>query len=193
MELQLIQKKIFEIRGQRVMFDFHLGELYGIETRVLNQAVKRNLKRFPFDFMFQLSAEEYKSLRHQIEASITEKNGKNNSSQIVMSSPKNRGEKYLPYAFTEHGITMLSSVLKSETAINVNIAIVRSFILLKQYHNNFELLNKRIEELEAKFNTKIENINEVINFLLTQPELIVAEKKTAEKAERNPIGFKTKK
>lgn len=178
MELQIIQKKIAEIRGQRVMFDFHLAELYGVETRVLNQAVKRNIKRFPLDFMFQLTLNEWDSL---------------NSSQFVISSRKHRGVKYLPYAFTEHGITMLSSVLRSETAINVNIAIVRAFILLKQYHNNFELLQERIDELEGKFNTKIENINEVINFLLTQPELLVAEKKTVEKTKRNTIGFKTKK
>lgn len=178
MELQIIQKKIFEIRGQRVMLDKHLAQLYGVPTKSLNLAVKRNPKRFPFDFMFQLSLEEFESLRFQIETSKTEKRG---------------GRRTLPYAFTEHGITMLSSVLRSETAINVNIAIVRAFILLKQYHNNFELLQERIDELEGKFNTKIENINEVINFLLTQPELLVAEKKTVEKTKRNTIGFKTKK
>ncbi len=178
MELQIIQKKIVEIRGNRLMIDFHLAELYGVETRVLNQAVKRNIKRFPSDFMFQLTLKEWDKL---------------NSSQFVMSSKKHRGEKYLPYAFTEHGITMLSSVLRSGTAIHVNISVVRAFILLKQYQNNFGVLQERIDELEAKFNTKIENINEVINFLLTQPELLVAEKKAVEKRKTNPIGFKTKK
>ena len=178
MELQIIQKKIFEIRGQRVMLDFHLAELYGVETRILVRAVKRNIKRFPERYMFQLSKEEFKVLISQIGISKTEKRG---------------GTQKMPYAFTEHGITMLSAVLRSDTAIKTSIAIVDAFILLKQHHNNFELLHERIDELEAKFNIKIENINEVINFLLAQPELIVVEKKAAEKAERNPIGFKTKK
>ena len=178
MELQIIQKKIFEIRGQRVMLDFHLAELYGVETRILVRAVKRNIKRFPARYMFQLTKEEAKTLISQIGISKTETRG---------------GTQRPPYAFTEHGITMLSAVLRSDTAIKTSIAIVDAFILLKQYHNNFELLQERIDELESKFNTKIENINEVINFLLTQPELIIAEKKADEKTERNPIGFKTKK
>src|ERR1043166_5130429 len=114
MELVIIQKKIFEIRGQRVMLDFHLAELYGVETRVLIQAVKRNIRRFPSDFMFQLHKDEFKVL----------------ISQIVTSKKETRGGRQkLPYAFTEHGITMLSSVLRSPTAIDVNIAIVRAFIL----------------------------------------------------------------
>ena len=112
MELVIIQKKIFEIRGQRVMLDFHLAELYGVETRVLVQAVKRNLKRFPLRYMFQLNKEEFRVLMSQIMISKTEAG---NSSQFVMSSQKHRGSKYLPYAFTEHGITMLSAVLRSDT------------------------------------------------------------------------------
>ena len=176
MELQIIQKKIFEVRGHRVMIDFHLATLYGVETRALVQAVKRNIKRFPARYMFQLSKKEFKVLISQIVISKTEKRG---------------GTQKPPYAFTEHGITMLSAVLRSDTAIKTSIAIVDAFILLKQYNNNFELLNERIIELEAKFNTKIENINEVINLLLTQPDLLLAEKKTVEKTKRNPIGFKT--
>src|SRR5437762_2302563 len=121
MELLIIQKRIFEIRGERVMLDFHLAELYRVETRVLVQAVKRNLKRFPSRYMFQLNKEEFKVLISQIVISKKEKRG---------------GTQKLPYAFTEHGITMLSSVLRSETAIKVSIAIVDAFVLLKQYHNN---------------------------------------------------------
>lgn len=177
MELQIIQKKIFEIRGQRVMFDKHLAELYGVKTRVLVQAVKRNIKRFPERYMFQLTKVEFNTLISQIVISKTEKRG---------------GTQKPPYAFTEHGITMLSAVLRSDTAIKTSIAIVDAFILLKQYQNNFGLLQERIDELEAKFNTKIENINEVINFLLTQPELLIPEKKSIEKTKRNPIGFKAK-
>jgi hypothetical protein len=168
MELVLLQKKIFEIRGQRVMLDFHLSELYGVETRVLKQAVKRNLERFPSDFMFVLNDKEVGGL----------------VSQIVIPSKSYLGGS-LPFAFTEHGITMLSSILKSKTAININIAVVRAFILLKQYNNNFGGLQKRIDELEAKFNRKIENINEVIEFLLSKPE----EEKT-KLPDRKPIGFK---
>ena len=178
MELQIIQRKIVEINGQRIMVDFHLAGLYGVETRILVRAVKRNIKRFPARYMFQLTKEEHKVLISQIGIAKTEKRG---------------GTQRPPYAFTEHGITMLSAVLKSDTAIKTSIAIVDAFILLKQYQNNFELLQERIDELEGKFNTKIENINEVINFLLTQPELLVAEKKTVEKTKRNTIGFKTKK
>ena len=163
-EITIIQKRIFEIRGQWVMLDKHLSELYGVQTKTLNQSVKRNLKRFPSDFMFQLTRKEYDSLRLQF---VTLKRGAHS--------------KYLPYAFTEHGVTMLASVLKSETAIQVNINIVRAFILLKQYHGNFQLLQKKIEELELKFNRKIETINELIEYLLSKPE---------PKETRRRIGFK---
>ncbi len=167
MELNLIQKKILEIRGCYVMLDRQLAELYGVPTKSLNLAVRRNPKRFPADFMFQLSKEEFLDLRFHFETS------------------RWGGVRYLPYAFTEHGITMLASVLKSDTAIQVNINIVRAFILLKQHSDNYKLLQKTIEELEAKFNRKIENINEVIEFLISKPEQEI------EKPEpRRRIGFK---
>ncbi|MCC6371236.1 MAG: ORF6N domain-containing protein [Bacteroidia bacterium] len=149
MDIQLIQKKIFVIRGQRVMLDKHLAEMYGVPTKSINLAVKRNIKRFPVDFMFQLTKEEHSHLRLQIETSSW------------------GGNRFLPNAFTGHGITMLSSVLKSETAINVNIAVVRAFIFLKQYNADIKILQHRIQELESKFNKKIENINEVIEFLVS--------------------------
>lgn len=168
MELAIIQKKIFELRGQRVMLDFHLAELYGVPTKSMNLAVKRNSKRFPPDFMFRLTEQEFDLLRFQIETSKSTKRG---------------GRRYYPYAFTENGITMLSSVLRSDTAIDVNIAIVRAFIFLKQYHNDFRLLQKRIAEMEAKFDKKFDDINEIIEYLLAKP--VVAKIK-----KRNPIGFK---
>jgi len=120
MQLTIIQQRIYEIRGQKVMLDFDLAELYEVETRVLNQAIKRNIESFPKDFMFRLSVEEWKDL---------------SSSQFVMinSIPKNRTAKYLPYAFTEHGVTMLASILKSPKARKMNIAIVRAFIALKRF------------------------------------------------------------
>jgi ORF6N domain len=114
MDIVIIQQKIYEVREQKVMFDFDLAELYSVETRVLNQAVKRNKDRFPKDFMFQLTAKE----------------SKNMSSQFVMTYPFKRPKTALPYAFTEHGVTMLASVLKSQRAIKMNIAIVRAFISL---------------------------------------------------------------
>ena len=168
MDIQLIQKKIFIIRGQRVMLDKHLAEMYGVPTKSINLAVKRNIKRFPSDFMFQLSKEELQDLRLQIETSSW------------------GGSRYIPNAFTEHGITMLSSILKSETAINVNIAVVRAFIFLKQYNSDIKVLQHRIQELESKFNKKIDNINEVIEFLLTDPP----QKQKVKKETRTKIGYK---
>ena len=165
MEITIIQKKIFEVRGQWIMLDRHLAELYGVPTKSLNLAVKRNIKRFPIDFMFQLTKEELQNLRLQFETSSW------------------GGTRYLPYAFTEHGVTMLASVLKSDTAIQVNINIVRAFIALKQYHGDFKLLKVAIEELESKFNRKIENIHEIIEYLLSKPE-------QKEDKPRKRIGFK---
>lgn len=168
MDIQIIQRKIFIIRGQRVMLDKHLSEMYGVPTKSINLAVKRNIGRFPNDFMFQLSKEEFEDLRLQIETSSW------------------GGSRYLPYAFTEHGITMLSSILKSETAINVNIAVVRAFIFLKQYNSDIKILQSRIQELESKFNKKIDNINEVIEFLLAdQPR-----SKKIKENKRTKIGYK---
>ena len=150
------------------MLDKHLAEMNGVPTKSINLAVKRNIKRFPSDFMFQLSKEELQDLRLQIETSSW------------------GGSRYIPNAFTEHGITMLSSILKSETAINVNIAVVRAFIFLKQYNSDIKILQHRIQELESKFNKKIDNINEVIEFLLTDPP----QKQKVKKETRTKIGYK---
>lgn len=133
MELQIIQNKIYEIRGQRVMLDFDLAELYEVETRILNQAVKRNIKKFPPDFMFQLSKNEINI---------------NLKSQIVTSSWG--GVRKLPFAFTEHGVTMLASVLRSDKAIEVNIQIVRAFIVLRQYLLDTAQTNKELEHLKEQ-------------------------------------------
>lgn len=130
MELQIIQNKIYEIRGQRVMLDYDLAEMYGVETRILNQAVKRNINRFPADFMFQITKNEEDSLRSQIVISNKSENNEILKSQIVTSNKG--GRRYSPQVFTEHGVTMLSSVLRSPTAIEINIQIVRAFIALRQ-------------------------------------------------------------
>jgi hypothetical protein len=166
MELQLIQNKIFQLRGHRVMLDFQLAELYEIEARILNQSVKRNIKRFPSDFMFQLSKGEWVLVL--------------NSSQIVMSSTKHRGSKYLPYAFTEQGVAMLSSVLNSRKAIDVNIAIMRAFVLLRQHLTDYKDLKSEIAKLELEMNRKFRDINEVLKYLLSP------------KSKPTEIGFKQK-
>lgn len=155
MELQIIQTKIFRLRGQMVMLDFDLAQLYAVETRSLNQAVKRNSKRFPEDFMFQLTQIEWNGLRQQL--------GKGNSSQIVMSPAfnKNRGVKYLPFAFTEHGVAMLSGMLNSQKAIETNIALIRAFIELCHYALTFDELAAKI----LAHDKELADISEVLRWL----------------------------
>src|SRR5215213_1292305 len=123
--VEVIARRIYLIRGQKVMLDFDLAELYEVPTKVLNQAVRRNLSRFPEDFMFRLTKEEAESLRSQI---VTSNEGLR--SQSVTLKEGRGGRRYLPYAFTEQGVAMLSSVLKSERAVEVNIAIMRTFVQL---------------------------------------------------------------
>jgi phage regulator Rha-like protein len=152
MELQIIQNKIYEIRGQRVMLDFDIAELYEVETRILNQAVKRNIKRFPTDFMFQLTNKEFDNLM----------------SQIVISSWG--GTRKLPYAFTEHGITMLASVLRSEKAIEINIQIVRAFIALRQYALGYAELNQKLETFMLETNMQFSDIYQALTEIASQNE-----------------------
>ena len=131
-ELILVQNLIHEFRGKKVMLDFDLARLYQVETRVLNQSVKRNLKRFPPDFMFQLTEDEWLT----------------NSSQIVMTS--NRPKSALPYAFTEQGVAMLSGLLKSDVAIAANIAIMRAFVQVREYLLAASTVSAELKELRAK-------------------------------------------
>ncbi|MCL1864426.1 MAG: ORF6N domain-containing protein [Spirochaetes bacterium] len=134
-----IQNMIYEIRGQKVMLDSDLARLYGVEIKVMNQAVKRNIGRFPSDFMFQLTEKEWKNLR----------------SQIVTFSKDTR--KYKPHAFTEHGILMLSSVLNSDRAININIQVMRIFVQMRQYALSNSGTNEQIAELQKLLMIHIEN------------------------------------
>jgi len=148
MQLRAIQSKIYEIRGQKVMFDFDLADLYEVETRTLKQAVRRNLDRFPADFMFELSKEEFETLRSQI---VTSNRG---------------GTRYVPFAFTEQGVAMLSSVLSSAKAIEINIQIIRAFVFLRQYALTHNDLTLKLGELESKFNKKFEDVYEALSYLL---------------------------
>lgn len=152
MELIVIQNKIIEIRGHRVMLDSDLAELYEVTTGNLNKAVKRNINRFPSDFMFQLNKKEYDSLRFQF--------------GILK---RGQHSKYLPFAFTEHGVAMLSSVLNSQKAIDVNLAIIRAFIMLRQMAIGQKDVLKKIKELEKKYDKNFEEVYEALNLLLSPP------------------------
>lgn len=161
MQPHVIQQKIHEIRNQKVMLDADLAELYGVETKALKQAVKRNMNRFPEDFMFELSENEFQVLRSQI---VTSKRG---------------GTRYLPFTFTEQGVAMLSSVLNSPEAIDVNIQIIRTFVVMRQHALSHRDLSEKLKELEMKQ----DDICEVINYLLNKEQL------QQQQAQRKTIGF----
>ena len=160
---EVITSRIYVLREQKVIFDFDLAHLYGIETKMLKRAVKRNLDRFPEDFMFELTKEEFDDLRHQIGTSSW------------------GGSRYAPYAFTEHGVVMLSSVLNSPVAINASIKVVRAFIKLRALLGSFEELTERIDTLEANYDHKFDAVFNAIQ------ELTVLKQKP-----RTAIGFKKK-
>ena len=167
MELQLIQNKIYEIRSQKVMLDYDLAELYEVETRALKQAVKRNIKRFPVDFMFELTNEEVNSL----------------VSQNVIPSKRKLGGA-LPMAFTEQGLAMLSGILKSDKAIDMNTAIMRAFVFIRKYALSHKDLTEKLKEIESKYDKKFVDIYEALKYLLEK------NKKKIEQKNRTKIGFK---
>lgn len=182
--IKSIQNRIYEIRGERVMLDRDLAALYETETKALNLAVKRNAKRFPSDFMFQLTKDEFEALRFQFETS--EKSGKPLRSQIATSKGRG-GTRYLPYAFTEQGVAMLSGILNSDKAINMNIAIMRAFVevrrvLLKQTDLKEQL--KQIKERLGEHDVQLNQIYDAMENLLDEK---IAQKKWEE---RERIGFK---
>ena len=156
--IKTIQNRIYEIRGERVMLDKDLAELYGTETKALNLAVKRNIRRFPKDFMFQLTKEEFESLRFQIGTSKSDhslrfqietlETSHSLRSQIVTS--KRGGVRYLPYAFTEHGVAMLSGVLNSDKAIDMNIAIMRAFVVVRNILLQKNDLKEQLKEIKER-------------------------------------------
>jgi hypothetical protein len=172
-----IARRIFYFRGEKVLLDFDLATLYGVATKALNQAVKRNRERFPDDFMFQLTPEEALKLRSQIVTSRSQGTedqpaGKN-SSQIVTSSKRHGGRRYRPYVFTEQGVAMLSSVLNSGRAVRVNIAIMRAFVRLRQTLDANRELARKFEQLErrvGKHDEEIAAILEAIRQLMAPPE-----------------------
>ena len=152
MELQLIQNKIFEVSGSKIMLDFDLAALFGTQTKSLNIAVKRNIERFPEDFMFQHTKAEWESLRFQFKTS------------------KMGGRRYMPYAFTGHGVTMLANLLTSEIAINMSITVVRAFIMLRQMVVTYKELEGKIRQLEKKYNKKFKTIYEALQMLMEEKQ-----------------------
>ena len=187
MELQVIQNKIYEIRVQKVMLEFDIAELNGSETKRLKEAVRRNLKRFPCDFMFELTKEEFESLRSQI-----------------ASSNKRGGTRYMPFAFTEQGVAMLSSVLNSEAAIEINISIMRAFVTVRQYLSSVNNTTKEIEELKQRMKMLEEGNEDTIaavndlsedtrkeldDIYLALSQLADKQKQINQQRERKPIGF----
>ncbi|MDR2962810.1 MAG: ORF6N domain-containing protein [Bacteroidales bacterium] len=191
MERQVIQHIIQEIRGQKVLLDRDLAAMYGVETKVLNQAVKRNSERFEGeDFMFQLTKQEAElSLRSQIATSndmFSIENQEHDSLRSQIVTLKNRrGQhlKYRPYAFTELGVAMLSSVLNSKIAIEVNRNIMRTFVLLRQFSLNYKELADKLHEMEQQYDRQFGTINEAIQYLLQKDKIEV------EQNNRTRIGF----
>lgn len=167
MELTTIKNSIHEIRGKRVILDYELAKMYEVETRVLKQAVRRNLDRFPEDFMFELSLDEMKNL----------------VSQNVIPSLKYFGGAQV-YAFSEQGIAMLSSVLKSKLAIQINISIMRAFVMMRQWAFNYHELAERLEELERSHGQRFDDIEQVLNYFKQK------DKQSAQQRQRKQVGYK---
>ena len=186
MGLQIIHNKIFEVRGQKVMLDFDLAELYGVPTKVLNQAVRRNLSRFPEDFMFRLSKEESRLIsRSQIVTlnaaidGIPSKNDGSSRSQIV-TLKRGSNVKYAPYAFTEQGVGMLSGVLNSPRAVQTHVAIIRTFVQLRQILATHADLARKLEALEKRYDKQFRVVFDAIRELMTE-----------DKKPKREIGFHT--
>ena len=166
MELETIKQSIHEIRGQKVILDFELAKMYQVETKRLKESVRRNIRRFPEDFMFELSTEEWVILRTQFATSSW------------------GGQRYNPYAFTEQGVAMLSSVLNSEIAIDINIAIVRAFVMIRQFALTYQELNEKLIALEKKHNQKFTDIDQVLNYLIKKDQKLTLQ------TTRKQVGYK---
>ena len=166
MELELIKNSIIEIRGKKVVLDFELAKMYQTETKRLKESVRRNFRRFPSDFMFELTSVEWNELRTQFATS------------------KKGGTTRPPFAFTEQGVAMLSSVLNSEIAIEVNIAIMRAFVLIRQWALNYQELAERLDELKKLHGQRFDDIEQVLKYLIQK------DKQQTQQAVRKQVGYK---
>jgi hypothetical protein len=165
MDLQKIETKIHEIRGQKVILDFDLAQMYEVETKRLKEAVRRNIIRFPIDFMFEITRDEYNFLRSQI---------------ATLEKTRGKYTKYLPFAFTEQGLAMLSGVLNSDKAIEVNIAIMRAFVFVRQYALTHKDLTDKLKEIETKYDQHFSDIC----------YLMKKDQEETEQNKREKIGYK---
>jgi hypothetical protein len=167
MELEQIKKSILEIRGIKVILDFELAKMYHVETKYLKRTVRNNLKRFPSDFMFELTFEEWNHLR------------------CNFSTSKNAGGiRYLPFAFTEQGVAMLSGLLNSDIAIEMNIAIMRAFVMMRQFALTYQELSEKLIELEKLHNQKFDDIEQVLTYLIQK------DTQQTQQANRKQVGYK---
>ncbi|MFM1947175.1 MAG: hypothetical protein RL207_1458 [Bacteroidota bacterium] len=166
MELTTIKNSIHEIRGKRVILDYELAKMYEVETKYLKRTVRNHLKRFPSDFMFELSTEEWQNLR------------------CNFSTSSWGGKRYLPFAFTEQGVAMLSGLLNSDLAIEMNIAIMRAFVMMRQWSLTYQELAERLEELERSHGQRFDGIEQVLNYFIQK------EKQSAQQRQRKQVGYK---
>jgi hypothetical protein len=167
MELELIKRSILEIRGKKVILDFELAKMYQVETKYLKRTVRNNLKRFPPDFMFEITNDEWSSLRCNFS-----------------TSKKQGGIRYVPFAFTEQGVAMLSGLLNSDVAIEVNINIMRAFVLMRQFALTYQDLSEQLKDLENRHNQKFDDIEQVLKYLIQK------DKKQIQQGERKQVGYK---
>jgi hypothetical protein len=167
MEIELIKNSIHEIRGKKVILDFELAKMYQVETKYLKRIVRYNIKRFPPDFMFEITKEEWNALR------------------CKFSTSKNAGGiRYLPFAFTEQGVAMLSGLLNSDIAIEVNISIMRAFVMMRQWALNYQELAERLDELEKIHGQRFDDIEQVLKYLIQK------DNQNVQQTQRKQVGYK---
>jgi phage regulator Rha-like protein len=183
--MRSIQNRIYEIRSERVMLDRDLADLYETETKALNLAVKRNIKRFPADFMFQLTKEEYEALRFQIET--LEKGNSLRLQTETLKSGRGQHSKYMPYVFTEQGVAMLSGILNSDKAISMNIAIMRAFVEIRRILLRQNDLKEQLKEIKERLGEHDAQLNHIYDAMENLLDEKAAERKWDD---RERIGFK---
>ena len=169
MELEIIKNSIHEIRGKKVMLDMDLAKLYEVETRVLKQAVRRNMERFPEDFMFELTKDEWNYIRSQL---------------VMFKNGQGKFPKYLPFVFTEQGVAMLSAVLNSEYAVRISVKIMRAFVALRQWALNHQEISERLNTMEKQFGQKFTDIDQVLNYLIKKDQ------HQTQQTARKQVGYK---
>ena len=169
MELETIKQSIHEIRGKKVMLDMDLAKLYEVETRVLKQAVRRNMERFPEDFMFELTKDEWNIIRSQL---------------VMFKNGQGKFPKYLPFVFTEQGVAMLSAVLNSEYAVRISVKIMRAFVALRQWALNHQEISERLNTMEKQFGQKFTDIDQVLNYLIKKDQQLT------QQTTRKQVGYK---